>query len=768
VEFDIQRIKGFCFVSKASTLRFLESTITSAKILPQVQINYAESHEEKEILDELERMFSRKNSFIIRSSHSSEDRESGSHAGKYLSLLNISWQEVFEGVSKVFSSYGENKRDEIVFIQPYLRDTIRSGVVFTHSPHNGQPYLIDNYVKSSDTGTITSGAKHGFKHVCLRSSKHVCGDEICFKLRSVIEECEKLLSLEFMDIEYAISNDNELVIFQVRPLKVPNLPDMNVVKALEDSSVFIRSKSKKTPFLAGETTIFGVMPDWNPAEMIGRRPKRLALSLYRELITDSIWAYQRDNYGYKSLRSFPLLVEIGGQPFIDTRVSFNSLLPKGLSGDLENQLVNYYLAKLSENRNLHDKVEFEIVLSSWTFDIDKRLSQLPSQISSLQKESLKETLTSLTRNVVLGNFVDSDINRVSKMIQRKKTISAEKGDNLSELYWLLEDCKRWGTLPFAGLARAAFIATQVLKSLEVVTGKHDILAGFIAGLDTVTSQMSRDVYSLNKDSFLEKYGHLRPGTYDITSRSYREAFDIYFGDLIRQEEGFEAKEDNHRDLESLLEESGIFEQLGVRAQEFLDFARRAVYWREQAKFEFTKNLSGVLDLIQTIGSSLEINREDLAFLDVRVLTNAYSSSFNLGQEIQKSIEKGKVDYHDASVIELPSVIRDESEIFSFTEEDASPNFITSGSVAGVAKSKLENLSGHIALIEGADPGYDWIFQKGITGLITAYGGANSHMAVRCSELNLPAAIGVGDRLFKELKNAFHVNLDCGNRIIEYR
>ena len=41
----------------------------------------------------------------------------------------------------VFSYYGENKRDEIVFIHPYLRDTIRSGVVFTHSPHNGQPYL---------------------------------------------------------------------------------------------------------------------------------------------------------------------------------------------------------------------------------------------------------------------------------------------------------------------------------------------------------------------------------------------------------------------------------------------------------------------------------------------------------------------------------------------------------------------------------------------------------------------------------------------------
>ncbi len=46
-------------------------------------------------------------------------------------------------------------------------------------------------------------------------------------------------------------------------------------------------------------SIFGVMPDWNPAEIIGLRPWPLSLSLYRELVTDAIWAYQRDNYGYR-------------------------------------------------------------------------------------------------------------------------------------------------------------------------------------------------------------------------------------------------------------------------------------------------------------------------------------------------------------------------------------------------------------------------------------------------------------------------------------
>ena len=34
----------------------------------------------------------------------------------------------------------------------------------------------------------------------------------------------------------------------------------------------------KHPFLLGDRTLYGVMPDWNPAEIIGLRPYPLALS----------------------------------------------------------------------------------------------------------------------------------------------------------------------------------------------------------------------------------------------------------------------------------------------------------------------------------------------------------------------------------------------------------------------------------------------------------------------------------------------------------
>ena len=44
-------------------------------------------------------------------------------------------------------------------------------------------------------------------------------------------------------------------------------------------------------------------------------------------------------------------------------------------------------------------------------------------------------------------------------------------------------------------------------------------------------------------------------------------------------------------------------------------------------------------------------------------------------------------------------------------------------------------------IEYADPGFDFIFYHNIKGVVTKYVGSNSHMAIRCMELGIPAVIG---------------------------
>jgi phosphoenolpyruvate-protein kinase (PTS system EI component) len=99
-----------------------------------------------------------------------------------------------------------------------------------------------------------------------------------------------------------------------------------------------------------------------------------------------------------------------------------------------------------------------------------------------------------------------------------------------------------------------------------------------------------------------------------------------------------------------------------------------------------------------------------------------------------------------------------------------PNFITDKKITeqivtlrkNIVPKSIEN---KILLIERADPGFDWIFTKNPAGLITKYGGVASHMAIRCAEMALPAAIGCGEIIFSRLVSSSRIQLDCKNQQI---
>ena len=101
-----------------------------------------------------------------------------------------------------------------------------------------------------------------------------------------------------------------------------------------------------------------------------------------------------------------------------------------------------------------------------------------------------------------------------------------------------------------------------------------------------------------------------------------------------------------------------------------------------------------------------------------------------------------------------------------------PNFITNSLIKAelidldsLTVDNYDRVSDRIVLLEKADPGYDWIFSKGIAGLITRFGGAASHMAIRCAEFGIPAAIGCGETIYKELKSKYIVELNCRGKNI---
>lgn len=765
----------YTFKNKSENLRMLEDVLKESFILPQCSFCVREYRDGKTAEKKIRKFCEEDKAYIVRSSSAKEDSYESSAAGKYLSVPSLrGYENILDGVERVIASFGDEVVDEdIVFIQPMLEDISICGVLFTIDPNNMGEYYVVNYDRSGQSDTVTSGVSGRLETYYLYRGE-MPKDEEKKQLITAVKEIEEIFAGIPLDIEFAITDKGEVCIFQVRPLVIKGDISRNddTGSVLKKAYEFVKKGMAPKPFLYGNRTIYGVMPDWNPAEIIGEKPRPLAFSVYRYLVTDGIWAYQRDNYGYKNMRSHPLMINIAGIPYIDSRVSFNSFIPKNIDEDLSSRLVDYYLDRLEKNPFQHDKIEFNIVYSTNSFDLDIRLKELlrngfsEEDISTIEKELI--LLTNRIINTEDGLWVQ-DIEKIKVLEKRHEMIMSSNLDDISKVYWLLEDCCRYGTLPFAGLARAGFIAVQMLKSLVsvgILTQKEYDL--YLKSVNTVSKQLSRDRNALSKEDFIKKYGHLRPGTYDITMDRYDKNPVKYFEDASLkkkakiEEKDFSLSLTQYRDIETLMKKRGFDKTV----LELFEFIRGAIEWREYSKFIFTRNVSDAFELINEVGNKEGFTRDEISYLDIFDVKEWYMSSWSIKDSIRQSVEKGKNRYEETLKINLPPLIVKEQDVYEYTLTGDSANFITLKSVDGdLVETISEDINNKIVMIESADPGYDWIFTHKIKGLITKYGGANSHMAIRAGELNLPAAIGVGEIKYNHIKRAKCIRLDCSNKKI---
>ena len=137
--------------------------------------------------------------------------------------------------------------------------------------------------------------------------------------------------------------------------------------------------------------------------------------------------------------------------------------------------------------------------------------------------------------------------------------------------------------------------------------------------------------------------------------------------------------------------------------------------------------------------------------------------------LRERIADQRESHEVTRAIRLPHLICETKDIDVVRLPLGHPTFITGQSVTAPARQLdadgAQSIDGCIVLIESADPGFDWIFSHAITGLVTKYGGANSHMAVRCAEFGVPAAIGCGERLYETLAAAAVIELNAAARRI---
>ncbi len=765
--------------TKGETLKALAPVLTGAKVLPLVIVAYDRWQSDRQlVLLELASVKWIAQALVVRSSAQGEDSETESNAGRYRSVLNVLGMKALEdAVEAVFASYPDRDPRHQVLIQPMLRDVAQSGVAFSADPNTGSPYFVLNFSEDGDTQAITSGQSRTHRTLMCSRAAPLIADPLAASLAALLRELETLTRLDALDIEFATDRAGDLYLLQARPLVMrqePLVTPEHHARMLGTIADRIRERSQPHPYLFGRRTVFGVMPDWNPAEVIGTRPRPLGLSLYRELVTDSVWAYQRHNYGYRNLRSFPLLCDYFGVPYIDVRVSFNSFLPGDLPDDLAGRLADHYIDELCRRPSLHDKVEFEIIYSCYTLDLPERLTALrKAGFSSGDVACLEASLRGLTNRIInaQNGLWKQDIEKLEILNTRFRTIEARVDDPVAQIYWLLEDCKRYGTLPFAGLARAGFIAVQLLRSLvsEGALSEGDYQK-FLASLSTVSGEMGRDFHSLNRREFLDRYGHLRPGTYDIRSPRYDAAPDVYFNwENAKAVAGTPHQPVFSLTLEQMNMVGGLLDRhkLEHDVVGLFNFLKAGIEGRERAKFVFTRSLSSALERLADLGARYGFSREDLSYMNIQTIHALHGTCNDPGDALKRSIEEGRERYARTCAINLPSLITSPDDAWCMESAPCEPNYITMRSVqapvAGVDRPEL--LPGAIVVIPSADPGYDWLFSHRIGGLITAYGGVNSHMAIRAGELQIPAVIGAGEALFAKWSAARVLQLDCANKSV---
>jgi hypothetical protein len=765
-----------CFSTKAGTLTALQGVLKMARIAPLRAFSVADWQADRQacLADVFECLGTA--SLIVRSSCGLEDGAKSSNAGAFLSIPNVNTHGLETAVEQVIGAYGEACPTDEVLIQPMLTQVIRSGVAFSHDPNTCAPYRVVNWFEGSDTTAVTGGL--GGRVWQQAANSPVLPAPTFAPIVALLDELLNLFDGVPLDCEFAVTREDShevLWLLQARPLILITTLESATSQAARLESIHrkVARGMQPHPFLVGRRTVYGVMPDWNPAEIVGIRPKPLALSLYRELITDAIWAYQRHNYGYRNLRSFPLMPHFFGLPYIDVRLSFNSFIPADLDEGLAGRLVDHYIDRLLAEPTLHDKVEFEIVFSCYTLDLPQRLERLAQAgFSRNEREAIADSLRKLTNRIVhpKEGLWRGDAAKIDTLNLRREELLTSSTDPLERIYWLLEDAKRFGTLPFAGLARAGFVAVQMLKSLVAVGvfSQADYDA-FIGSVSTVSGQLARDRATLDKATFLARYGHLRPGTYDILSPRYDEAPELYFDWSQRPPapesvKPFALTLPQMRKIVQLLEAHGLQpDPVGL-----FDFMQAGIELRELAKFHFTRNLSDALALITEVGAQHGFSREDLAYCDIAAFKELHVAATDPKDVLSRSIEQGKARYAETLKVSLPPLIANPEDVWAFEWPETAPNFITQKQVTApvVGCDAREHLAGAIVCIPNADPGFDWLFAYPIAGLITAWGGANSHMAIRAGEIGLPAVIGAGEVLYRCWSAAQRLHLDCSGRRVE--
>ena len=331
-------------------------------------------------------------------------------------------------------------------------------------------------------------------------------------------------------------------------------------------------------------------------------------------------------------------------------------------------------------------------------------------------------------------------------------------------------------MPFAGIARCAFISTKLLRTiLELGVIDEKDHQNFYESIQTIAKKIYNESSSIKKNSssrnnFLRKYGHIRPSMYNISSKNYRENFKNYFftknNANKKKFKKFILDKEKVKNIDKLFKNH----KLNFNCKSFFKFAKRSIELRELSKMIFSKSIDEIFNSFINLSKKIHIKRDDLEYVSIKKILELYSNLDidQIRNILNYEIKKNKSFQEITNLIEFPEFINSSNDIYSQELKNNLSNYVTKKNITGELLNyenikNFKSMKNKIILLKNADPGYDFIFSHDIKGLITEYGGANSHMSIRCLELGIPAIIGIGTRNFQTINKNNFVQINANQK-----
>ena len=690
---------------------------------------------------------------MLRSNSALEDSFESSNAGKFLTLGPVSLRDkksLMKSIKDVLDSYGKEK-DKSILIQEFVEQITQSGVTTSFIPGKSLNYYAISVSEFGDFDKVTSGNSNNITNIFVHRSMERMTPNLSKykKFLEAIKQIEEITQHNSIDLELINTAKNSYLV-QARPL----IKESNKLQNIDKEKFLLIREMRRFQSLSnqsngrfGTKNFYSNMSDWNPAEMIGKKPNQLSVLLYDYMITNDTWNKQRVQFGYKYFKGTPLMTTFGDSAYINVKNSLNSFLPRKVDDLSCERIINFQLEKLIQNPENHDKIEFKIAETSYKFE---SLKYLKNKYKNVLDRGEIEIWDSELQKIFYSS--DKIHNANSKIIlDGYKTISRKNNVDKNFLKYVKDNL----ALPFAHHARIAFMyITQLNQLVDLGVIEETDSKKLKNNIDSISTQMRRDAYHVktNKksfNSFIRKYGHIRPGNYDIESKNLRRSIDEIVVPMIDNS----TKEKTDERLKSVELKIDLYLKkidFKIDGERWVNNFRKSIASRENSKFYYSKGLDIILN----------------EFENNEILKNTFIDKYRYNQNIYKQF--GMEKYGD---ILLPDTIFNAEDFFAHKQIKNKPNFQGYGMVKGniqilnSKKIQSENLKNKIVLIDSADPGWDWIFSFDIKGLITKYGGPNSHMAIRCAEYNIPCVLGLGDSFYDELLKFKILNINFEDEII---